>query len=917
LGGRWIAPQIDADPYKLTNAHGTLSIDGQHAVVDVEHAASSGGTLSAHYVLPQYAQPYPMSVDLRYSGISIESLFATWGMPNTGLRGAATGRLTYHWNKDKILEGAGEGTAALVRSTAASRAKYPIPVSGTTAFGLDNGVITFRRMDLATPASTVALTGRLRIETISADFRMKIHSTDFAELDRIGYDFAHAAGKKAFNLLGLGGSGDITGTVAGPLKAPEVVAHVAAAGTKFHGSLLGDSDIDLRYSGRRDLLTLTHAMFREAGGSLALSGTIAFPARGPSPRFDLAIDAVDYPIERAMGTVDFKLAIGGRGTGKLTVTGTPETGKVLFSTLTVKQPGGELKLAGMIEWLPGVGNVVFDLDISAQSFPVAEIVKFLDLGSIPITGELTGTLRLRGPKNALEGTGQVVVADGSIYGQPVTKASANITFTKGTVRATNLNVVAPAGTLTGQAELNLRTNEFNYNIQSTGIDLSRLQVLGSLAGILGGNLTVNSTGAGTFQQPQIVFNATLNAASVRGVNLPPGTAPPTLYIAVRNGQLIVRGSAADALTIEGNGTVAPDGTLNGLVRIRVLDIAKLLSLSPNLTSLPATGSITADLRLGGKLSSIEALLVDVTFPEFNVQVSGTQFVPVQPLHISMRDGRLVFNQFQIALGAGGSTFGISGYAGLTGAKDINIDVRGALEAALLQLFVRGARADGRVQIAAGVHGTLSKPTITGTAELQDAQVRFPGFPQLIDHITGTLVFRGDRVDIDALRANVGGGTVTAGGSVTLSGITPVRARIAMQGTGVAIRYFEGLTLEGNFNLLLTGDTGRAILQGDVNVSRAVYYRDIDLGNMILGVILARRGVTPVVAATWQDHVALRVHLAAPGTLALRNNIADVTGSGDLDLTGTLANPSILGTVTLDEGGKVRFQNVDYQLVRGS
>src|SRR5207244_4224931 len=84
-----------------------------------------------------------------------------------------------------------------------------------------------------------------------------------------------------------------------------------------------------------------------------------------------------------------------------------------------------------------------------------------------------------------------------------------------------------------------------------------------------------------------------------------------------------------------------------------------------------------------------------------------------------------------------------------------------------------------------------------------------------------------------------------------------------------------------------------------------------------GVILSRKGVTPIVAASWQDRVALHVHLTAQDTLAVRNNIADLTGSGDIDVTGTLASPVILGEVTLDEGGKIRFQNIDYQLVRGT
>ncbi|MDQ6800860.1 MAG: outer membrane protein assembly factor BamA [Acidobacteriota bacterium] len=919
LTGGWLSQRMNADVYELTNARGKLDVTDTHAIVDVERATYGGGTINAHYLLPQYSEPYPMSVDLRYNGVSVEKLFGDWGIHDTGLRGGATGHLAYHWNKDKLLEGGGEGTATLSKNaTAFSGAKYPIAVGGSTDFALQNGVVTFRRADLETDKSKIAINGKLRISDAWTDLLMKIHSTDFSELDRIGYNFAHSAGKKTYTLLGLGGGGDITGSMKGTIKAPDVVAHIVSTATKYNNVLLGDADIDLHYDGPRSTLHFDRATFRDGNGRLGLSGTVAFPDRGPSPRFDIAVDATNYPVDRAVATVNLKMAVSGLGTGRIVVTGTPDAGKVTFASLTITQAGGaKLNLNGSTEWRPGKGNVVFDLAIEAQSFPVADIIKFLDLGAFPVTGQLTGNLKLQGPKSGLEGAGKVTVTNGSIYGEAVTQAAANIVFTKGTLKATNINVVAPAGTMTGQAELNLNTNQFNYSIQSSSIDLSKLKVLSSLAGLLGGNVTITSSGAGTFEQPELLVNATLNQATLRGLDLPPGSPPPTIYLAIRNGQIIVRGSVADALTIEGNGTLATDGTLGGTVQVRVPDIAKLVAISPNTASIPASGSLTANLQLGGKMSSLDALRVDATFPEFNVKVSEHQFTPLRPLHIALRGGQIVFDDFQLALKETASTFGISGSAEVTGAKRVNLDVRGTLEAALLQLFMKDVRADGHINLALGLHGALPAPALSGTAEFRDAQVRFAGFPQVIDHITGTLVFRGDRVDIDSLKASVGGGTVVAGGSVTLAGFTPQRLRIVLQGNDVAIRYFEGLTVQGDFNLALAGDISRITLQGDVNVTRALYFKDMDLGNAILGVVLSRRGVTPIVAASWQDRVSLRVHLAAPQTLAVRNNIADVTGTGNVDVTGTLANPVILGEVSLDEGGKVRFQNIDYQVVRGT
>jgi outer membrane protein insertion porin family len=117
--------------------------------------------------------------------------------------------------------------------------------------------------------------------------------------------------------------------------------------------------------------------------------------------------------------------------------------------------------------------------------------------------------------------------------------------------------------------------------------------------------------------------------------------------------------------------------------------------------------------------------------------------------------------------------------------------------------------------------------------------------------------------------------------------------------------------------LLSGDLDRSILTGDVTVNRALYFKDIDIGAALLNAVLSRRGVIPAVSASWQDHVALRLHLTSDNTLAVRNNIADFAGSADLEVSGTLANPVILGLVTLNEGGKIRFQDIDYRVVRGS
>ncbi|HYM62583.1 MAG TPA: translocation/assembly module TamB domain-containing protein [Thermoanaerobaculia bacterium] len=916
LEGDWSSPKVQADAYELEALRGKMNISGSRTIVDVQSARYGGGTITAHYVLAKHSEPYPMSADLRYDHVSLEKLFADWGIGESGLRGAATGTLVYRWNREKLMEGSGEGHATFAATNNIfSPALYPIPLAGSSDFALDRGVIAFRPSEVQTGSSNIAFNGTLRIEDLAADLGVQIDGGDLSVLDRAGYNFAHSLGKKSYTLLGLGGTGSISARVKGPLKAPSLVAHVSTDETKYNGVALGASEIDLRYDGAYSTLTFQPADFSDGNSTLALSGSIAFPDNESSPQFDLRVDAAGYSVDRATRAAGLKLVVSGLGSGKLAVTGSPDTGKVIFTGLAIHENNSDLHLDGAILWEPGKGNVRFDLAIGAQAVPVATIARFLDLGDVPAAGEVTGTLQLQGPKSKLNGAGAISVRRGTISGEPLDLVTTDLSFREGLLRLQSLKIAAPAGTIAGDGELDLESNHFNYKIQSSALDLSKITLLSSLNGVTGGTLTIKSSGSGTLDEPELVLDGTMTKTTFRGEELPADVPQPAVHLEVHRGHAVLRASAGDVLTIDGDADAIKDGAISGLVKIRVKDLAKLLAISPSASTLAASGHFEIDLKIGGKTTSLSDLRMDASVPELAIQMSDHEITAPETIGVSLRNGRVVIEHF--ALQRPGSKFSASGSVEITGEKRVDVNLQGSAEAALLQLVIPGLKADGRINLAARVYGTLDRPRLGGTAEIQDGQFKFTGFPQVIDRVSGTLLFKEDRIEINPLHAAVGGGTITAGGAILTDGLTPKRLQIALTGTEVALRYFEGLSLEGNFNLLLTGDVERAQLQGDIVVNHALYYKDFDFGTSLLNLILSRRGLAPAVVAGWQDKVGLRVHVKAPGTISVRINIAEVTASAELDMTGTLANPAVLGVVTIAEGGKVRFQNIDYRVVRGS
>ncbi|HVT04555.1 MAG TPA: outer membrane protein assembly factor BamA [Thermoanaerobaculia bacterium] len=910
-------PQLKADAYDLADVRGHMVTTGEKTVADIKSARYGGGTIGAHYLLANYSEPYPMHVDLRYDHISLEKLFADWTVENSGLRGAATGQLHYDWEKDRILQGSGVGHAALSRSSLSfGNPHYAVPIAGATDFTLRRGVIGFQKGSLDTSTSHVDFAGSLRIDDLYAKLKYQIHSSDLTDLDQLAFNLAHSLGKKNYTVLGLGGSATASGTIEGRFKDPLVMASIEGQHVRYNQVDLGDAALGLRYDGKTSRLNFERGQFNFDGGRLEITGTLDFPDRGPSPEFNLNLSADGYPVKRALDAINLQLGLDGRGTGNLVVRGTPDRGNVSFANFVVTRDKSKLRLNGLIAWLPGKGNVEFNLDVGADAVDVQEIITFLDLGKIPATGAVTGTLHLDGTKAKLEGAGAVSLRNGSLYGEPIDVATADLLFTQGSLKASNVEVHAPAGVLKGEANLDSAGERFSYILQPTTIDISKLKTVGALSKFFGGTISISSSGAGTLTSPEIVLEASLDKGTITGVQLPAGSPPPKIYVAIRNGQLVVKGSAAGVLSIDGTGAVAPDGSLSGNVQVAIIDIAQFLAIFAPGSEFPASGNLTADLSLGGNINSLDTVEILGSVPVLQLHVAGNELTVPRPIQFSFRKGRVSFDSFEVGLA--GSNFSIAGYAGLTGDRSINLTVKGLVEAAFIQFFTKDIKAEGHVNVAASVTGTLDDPRVNGEAEVQNAQLRIAGFPQVIDNITGTLIFEGDRVEIDSLKASLGGGRVIAGGFIALAGLTPKAVRLNIQGQEVSLRYFAGVTVDGDFSLVLSGDPSEhMVLQGDVKVSRALYFKDFDFGTSILNLVLERRGLLPAVAASWQDRVALRVHLNAPDTLAIKDNIASVTASADLDVNGTLANPVVLGVVTVDEGGKVRFQDIDYRVTRGT
>jgi hypothetical protein len=183
----------------------------------------------------------------------------------------------------------------------------------------------------------------------------------------------------------------------------------------------------------------------------------------------------------------------------------------------------------------------------------------------------------------------------------------------------------------------------------------------------------------------------------------------------------------------------------------------------------------------------------------------------------------------------------------------------------------------------------------------------------------TLVLNDRGLKIDTFSATVGSGKMIAGGTIARSAEGRTRLRMSVSGTNFSMRITPEMTVGGDCELVVTGDPSEKLrVDGTVKVRKALFTKKLDINRMLTDLFLDRKLTVDPIAAPWQSAVLLGLDVTfEPRSIAVRNNLADINGNGELRVTGTLARPIAVGRIVLNEGGTFELRDTEYRVARGS
>jgi TamB, inner membrane protein subunit of TAM complex len=481
-------------------------------------------------------------------------------------------------------------------------------------------------------------------------------------------------------------------------------------------------------------------------------------------------------------------------------------------------------------------------------------------------------------------------------------AALNVRGAHGALRANGSMAPASGGPVRAIEDASYRAN-----VSAQQVDLATwLPPFGITAPLLG-QVSANGTIAGRWPRLGVSGDATLANGSIFGYKVVAASA----HARSAGDRVSIAGSALDlgfarfdATGSFGFSTAAP---LALSVRAQSPDVAKALAaVYPKGPRYDVGGALTANALIGGSLAKPRATVgfemtnaryktlaiprvlgnvgydgktlnvndAEATFAKGNVVVTGLLPLTLEPLGVT-RDAPL---SFSVAV----SGLDLAPFAPFVPGPHTKL----------------GGTADGRLSI----EGTPAAPRVAGTIALANGMYVSDLDRAAITNANAQLAFSGTSVALQALHANVGGGTLDGGGrlDLPLPGAKTGNYAIGLTAHGARVdspTYGRGV-VDGTMRL--RSATPKPVLSGDVTLSNASIpilsiYRSAS-GGAGGGGSAGGGGLPFDVALDVIAHAGKNVRVQASSPYI------DIGTTGTLDLTGSLSAPKLAGVLTATPGG---------------
>lgn len=796
-----------------------------------------------------------------FSNLDVGKLLALSVGRVVPIDGQTTGRIDVTFSGTNFRDANGTLNADIT-ANAGTAERGLVPVTGQIRLTGVNGLFNIDAADLRSEKSSLVATGRFDLKDQNSDLGLALRSADANEIDRL------------IRVLGV---------------SSELEQQLDSMQVQFAGNLTFDGKVtgnlsDPTIDGRASLDSLM-LRGREVG---AISTDIAVSPLGVELRNGKLAD-------RSGGSATFSVSRPAGGTNNTAVA----------ATLTNINAGNLL-----------------------AALPIDLPERIRDLN-----GQTSGTVDIRGLPNNAQGEVNLAAASGIIAGQTFDNLNVKAVFSGTLIELQRGEIKIGAGSFAASGSYDTASAAFNVDLTGKTLPMSLLLAFvpnnASLPPIVG-DVDFAAKATGNYDRPS-TYNVDFNGSSP-GVMVNDNSLGQVAFKGQTAGQVLTADLTA---SLDGNPQVINASVNFGNENMPFMvatdfnqsPIVPFLAFIPQAKGLAISGRGTGRIEFGGNLSQIDDagkrvysaanLSGTAQFSQLALQIQDTPLSAAEPILIRFNTREIVFEKARFA--GGGSNMIIAGTKALTDDGINSLSIDGRVNLNLINLAMKDTFFAGFADTSIRLLGPNSTARLSGTANIVNGSVAtFLGSDRFtVDRLKARLIFTSNQVEIEEAIGYLGGGKFTGSGGGTLEGLAVQAFRFSLDGNNVTVPLPKDFITTGDAQLEISGirrsaaDNLQLTIAGRVFARRSIYSKDIDLANLVSG----RRD--PVLSGGGGSINAPRFDLVIEGrdALQVRNNIADLTASVSLVLTGDANEPRLSGRITANSG-TIFFRKDRYIVQRG-
>jgi translocation and assembly module TamB len=561
--------------------------------------------------------------------------------------------------------------------------------------------------------------------------------------------------------------------------------------------------------------------------------------------------------------------------------------------------------AGLEDWQFTSASPIF-ANLSTQNGNVAEALSVAGL-QYPVTGKVNLSLEVNGTRAQPEGQGSLHLYEATIQGKAVQQLDTNFSLLGSRVSLQGIRVIYLDAEVSGSGTYDFATRAFRFDLRGHNFDLASIPALRASPLPLQGRVDFDAQASGTPEAPAINATLQLHELFIGGQHVGDYIFNATTLGA--NLQLHGRSQFQQAeLNIDGSVLLREQWPANLDLQFNHLDVDPLLRvyLGKHVTG---NSEAAGEVQLHGPLLEPRELQVTSNITDFFAELEHIQIRNDGPIRLAFAGQSLSVQQLHLR--GQDTDLAVAGSANFADPQSLALHAEGHADMALLHSFNPDFNSSGSVAIDVGLGGTISHPSWQGNLQIADGSIQYSDLPSALSDINGKLVFNQDRLQIDALKARVGGGTVSFGGYATAYH-RQLSFDLTLTGQDVRLRYPQGVSSMTDTQLHWSGTLAASTVAGNATLTKLALTPGFDFGSY-----LASSSQTVALPQTnpLLSRIGLDLHIVTTPELQMQTASLRLSGDADLHLRGTAAKPVLLGRADVIEG-QIYFNGAKYRLERG-